>query len=167
MTVTEDQTAWEPLQVLEYTLKVSGNAILSGDFDAFASIFYLPHKVTTFESNRMLKNKDDLFDVFSSVKDHCRMNAITSLVRECISAEFDTKKQIKAAYTSRYLVGVQQIGETTIAYGELSLFEGRWLTTSSQYAVADQRLSRSTIVPTGAATNENQRPADYVRPTSN
>lgn len=146
------------MQVLEYTLRVSGDAILEGDFKSFKSIFDLPHHITTFEGSRMLRTLDDLRETFQTVHNHCRDRQITNIVRECISAEFDEDHQIKSAHTTRLLAGSQQIGQTSMAYGVLRLKGGLWVSTSSQYALADDRLSKAMIVSSGPAVNENYDP---------
>ena len=146
------------MQVLEHTLRVSGDALLDGDFAAFASIFELPHHITTFEGSRTLRTEDELRETFETVRTHCRKHNITSILRECIFAEFDDQDQIKSAHTTRWLAGAQQIGQTSMSYGVLRLNQDRWLTTSSQYAVADKKLSSALIITSGYPVNENSDP---------
>lgn len=146
------------MQVLEYTLRVTGDALLSGDFDAFASIFDLPHHISTFEGSRTLRTQDDLRHTFDAVHMHCVHHQVTSVVRECISAEFDEHGQIKSAHTTRLLVGAQQLGQTSMAYGVLRLKGARWLTTASQYAVPDKKFSQTMIISSNRPVNTNADP---------
>lgn len=163
------------MQVLEHTLQVTGDALISGDFDAFASIFDLPHNITTFEGNVVLKTPQDLRQTFDSIRNQFRQNRITSIVRQCISAQFDGAKRIKATHTTRLLAGAQQIGETSMGYSILTLKSGRWLGVASQYAVAEEHMSRAIIVSSKTAhtpeassnTNGNLTSlADYQRKRS-
>lgn len=138
------------MQVLEHTLKVSGDALIDGDFDAFASIFHLPHVLSTFEGTTTLETPQDLHAVFKTVTKRFASLGVTAIVRECIAADRKAEDLIEATHTSRFMAGSQQVNETSSAFSELRLFEGVWLGTSSQYAIAeDMNLSRALIICTG------------------
>lgn len=142
-------------EIAKAVLEDTGNAMMSGDFELFASRFLLPQTVETYSGRREITTRDDLFDIFKSVRRQYELIGVTENVRRVISTAFQDDMTITAAHESRLMRGALSIREPYPAYCTLKFVDGRWLITSSVYAVRDMEH-----IYEGPEFPENSKPED-------
>lgn len=130
-------------------LTQTGNAMQSGDFDAFSACFSRPLVVETFEGKRLLQTQKDVEHVFQAVRDFRAAHAIVDVVRENVAAEFMDFETIAATHVSRMLqAGDILFGRPYPAYSVIKNFGGNWRIHYCQYAVDDPtQLNRALSGP--------------------
>ena len=115
----------------------SGQAYLTGDFDAFADCFAFPHRITTFDGTTIVPDRDALHDIFVAVRDHFAANRLTDIVRPCIDASFADADTVKATHESRYLSGYRLIQRPAVCLSTIRWLDGVWRVADGQYAIQD------------------------------
>ena len=130
-------TSQPPHAISQDLLDRSGQAYLSGDFDAFAACFALPHRITTFEGTVIVPDLDGLHDIFQSMRDYFADNRLTDIVRPCIDAAFVDDDTIAAAHESRYLSGDRLIQRPAVCLSTIRRLDGVWRVAEGQYAIQD------------------------------
>ena len=128
----KSQTAKE---ISEMLLKITGDALLSNDFETFAPCFHLPHLIETPDCKKVLENLDDMRVVFDRVSDDYHRRQVTNLVRICEVAEFRGDTRIEATHVTHMMCGNQRVVDPFPAFSVLEFIDGRWRVSSSQYAV--------------------------------
>jgi hypothetical protein len=128
----KNQTAAEVSKML---LEATRVALFSGDFDAFAACFHLPHHMASAEDEKVLKTRDDLHDVFLSVTADLARRRITNLVRVCEVAEYSSATSIKATHMTHLMSGSQRVNSPYPSLSIIELIDGRWKVAASQYDV--------------------------------
>ena len=139
------QTAKE---ISEMLLELTGDALLSGNFETLAACFHLPHTIETPDHKRVLHSRRDLQTVFDSVTDDYRRKRITKLVRICEVAEFKSETRVEATHITHMMSGDQRVGDPFPNFSVLEFIDGRWQVTASQYAVDNQTTVGRAIAKT-------------------
>jgi len=154
--------------VSEYLLKVTGDAMMAGDFDRFAQHFHLPQTVTTFDSQSLLQTRQDVRQIFDNVRAHYRKIGVRELVRYCVAAEFKGPDKIEATHISHLMNGTRQLAEPSAGFSLLHRIEGRWMVKGSQYAIADSiGHGRALIISAAPLPHPNQTIGQIVAGTKN
>ena len=122
-------------EISEMLLELTGEALLSGNFETFAVCFHLPHTIETPDYKRVLKTRNDLQAVFESVTDDYRRKRVTRLIRICEVAEFKSEQRVEATHITHLMAGDQRVTDPFPNFSVLELIDGRWQCTASQYAV--------------------------------
>jgi len=122
-------------EIAQAILDMTGNALLSNDFEAFAPYFQLPHLIEAAEQRRMLTTTADLRMAFDKVVEDIRLKQVTDLIRVCEVAEFRSATRLVHTHASHMMSGNLRATEPFHSYSVLDLVGGRWLVSSSQYAV--------------------------------
>ncbi|MBS8227652.1 hypothetical protein [Vannielia litorea] len=130
----------EARAIAQHLLDETAAAYEANDFSAFAPHFMLPGDVHTFGTARLISDLADLYDLFSRVRMFFDNIGMTSLERDCISAEFTNAETIKATHITRLLNGTTLIYPPSPAFTLFRKVEGRWKIASSQYATTEPGL---------------------------
>ncbi len=124
--------------ISEYLLSQTGTALMTGDFELFASCFLLPQEMETFEGRRHVRSVDDLREVFVGVTDHLRRKNVTEFERHCIEASFRDKDTIVTTHMSRLVSGQTLAQKPYPVMCILRNVEGTWKVSDGMYAVEDE-----------------------------
>lgn len=124
--------------VSENLLDRTGKALMSGDFDLFASCFVLPHVIETFQGRRTVETVDDLKKVFDGVTAYFRQKNVTELARHCVEAEFRDDDTIVATHMSRVVSGARLVQKPYPVLSVLRKIGENWIISDSMYAIEDQ-----------------------------
>jgi hypothetical protein len=128
-----------PAKVIsEKLLEITGKALLSGDFPAFAECVHLPHFIASSEDKTVLETTEDLHRIFKLVTLDYAVKRVTDLVRFCEIAEYKSPTRIDAVHITHAMAGNERVVEPFPTFSELKLTDGRWQIASSQYAVDSQ-----------------------------
>ena len=120
--------------VSQALLDVTGNALLAGDFDAFASVFHTPQHMTTMAGPIYMETTEDMQRAFDEMHKYLTSIGATDLVRKCIAAAYETPTHIDATHTSEVLRNGKRLSEPSTGFSILQKIDGNWKVTGSQYA---------------------------------
>ena len=130
----------DPRKVSQYMLDRSGHAIMAGDLTLYLSCFILPHRIQTFEGQRVVPDTPALTDIFHEVRRNLLRLGATTLERRCTQAVFLAPDRVRAHHESRILSGTQIVLRPFPALTELHFVNGDWRVGDCQYAIADAPL---------------------------
>ncbi|MEL7462604.1 MAG: hypothetical protein AAFN79_00955 [Pseudomonadota bacterium] len=123
--------------VSEELLERTGDAIASGDGDAFAACFLLPQTIETPEGAAKLETKRDLLSIFENVRRYMRERNVTLMERHCVGATWLSKDIVEATHVSRYLSGASLVQEPFLAISLLKRTPTGWKIADTKYDVSD------------------------------
>ena len=116
-------------------LETTGETLLSGDFEVFATAFHIPHVIRTAEGNTYLNTTEELRVVFEEVRRAYELKGITHFIRHCAAATFKDDNTIHATHVSHNMAGDFRVGDP---FPVFSVIERRaddiWRIYSSEYA---------------------------------
>lgn len=121
--------------VAEKLLEKSGKAVMSGDLAAFASCFFMPQEIQTFEGSRWVLNINDLEQILTDLRQNFSERGITDMVRRVITARFTGPDTIESAHETRLLAGNQIVNGPYPTFSILQKTDDNWQVSFSQYAV--------------------------------
>lgn len=125
-------------EVSEHLLRLTGDALMSRNFEAFARCFHLPQTMNTMGRRIVAETRCDLRRAFESNCDHLAGLGVTELRRECVAAIFHGENRVEATHMACLLKDGQEL---VPAYPVFSVLEKRadhWVIMSSEYALDDQ-----------------------------
>lgn len=123
-------------------LKRTGDAIDSGDFDAFADCFALPHELGASDGTRMIETREELKTLFDGVRARVRSEGITMMSRHCVAATFRTPDLLVTTHETRLLAGHVLVEEPYVSLSTARRgADGVWRIEASAYVVGvDSRM---------------------------
>ena len=149
MTTDPDIPRDDPRQVSQYMLDRSGRAIMTADLPLYLSCFILPHRVQTFEGQRIVADAQDLTEIFDETQRSFARLRVTTLERCCTQAVFLAPDRVRAHHESRILSGTQIVLRPFPALTELHFVDGDWRVGDCQYAIADAPILVSALLGNG------------------
>ncbi len=119
-------------------LDITGDALMSGDFERFAPCFSLPNAVSTVEGCVVMETREEMRAVFEDVHAYYASKGVTRLDRTVEFAVFDGPDMIRYSHISRLWNG-----ETLVqpVYTSNSVIERRgddWQVIDSKYSFKDR-----------------------------
>ena len=127
----------EAKQIGQDLLDRTGEGLMTGNWDTFIACFGFPHRIDTFEGTQILQSADDMRPRFDAVRATHKADHVTDLIRHTVAVDWVDDKTIHHTHQSRPLSGSTLV---LAPYTVFSIFEkqaGRWLITSSQYAICN------------------------------
>lgn len=121
--------------VSQALLDITGEALLSGDFDAFASVFHVPQYMATMAGQVYMETQDDMRRAFNEMHNHFKSVGATDLARKCISAEYKTPTRIEATHEGEVLRDGKRLNGPYPGFSILERIDGSWKVTGSEYAL--------------------------------
>ena len=121
--------------VSQALLDITGQALMKGDFDAFASVFHVPQHMATMAGSIYMETTEDMRRAFDEMHKYLQGIGATDLVRRCVAAEFKSPTRIEATHTSESLKGGQRLAGPYPGYSVLEKIDGHWKVTGSEYAL--------------------------------
>lgn len=127
-----DTVAWE---VAENVVQGTGDALLEGNYEAFASFFNLPFWVETTMGKIEIKSHDEHREIFHRVQWQYRGMGVTHFRRELLAAYFFDSGQILSVHTSELLSGKTSVQDPFKVLTTLQKIDNTWLITDNRYAI--------------------------------
>ncbi|MEL6641202.1 MAG: hypothetical protein AAFP98_07795 [Pseudomonadota bacterium] len=121
--------------VSQALLDITGAALMSGDFDAFASAFHVPQHMATMAGPVFMETTEDMRRAIDEMHNHIKGIGATDLVRKCVVAEYKTPSRIEATHTSEILKDGKRLSGTYPGFSVLEKIDGNWKVTASEYAL--------------------------------
>ncbi|MEM9425249.1 MAG: hypothetical protein AAGA06_00970 [Pseudomonadota bacterium] len=136
----------------------TGDAMASGDFDAFIKHFTTPLIIETFESKRILQTRRDIERVFDAMRAFRSVHAVKAIVRENVAADYIDADTIAATHVARVLQsGDVLLGRPYPVYSLLKLSKNGWQIQFCQYAVDEPSQLNDALA--GRKTKTPRNPA--------
>lgn len=124
--------------VSEHLLARTGDAMLAGDFDTFATCFHLPYEVETLEGRRLIETRDSLRLTFDNVHAHLVKQQVTIMARHCVSASFRGPDEVAATHETRLISRDILVQEPFPAFSILrKQKDNAWRITHTSYVILD------------------------------
>ncbi|MEO1550107.1 MAG: hypothetical protein AAFR93_06700 [Pseudomonadota bacterium] len=137
-------------EVSEHLLHRTGEAMLSGDFEAFMACFQLPLEIETFTGRRVVETADDLRQTSLAVHAYYQTKGVTELFRVCIDASFRDPDTVVATHIARPLKGDVPVQEAYPVLSILTRTDHGWKIAQSQYAVEGEPLLAKALMGNSA-----------------
>ena len=121
--------------VSQALLNLTGQALIEGDFDAFALVFHTPQHMATMAGPIYMETAEDMRRAFDEMHKHLQGIGATDLIRKCVAAEFKSPTRIEATHTSEVLKGGQRLNGPYPSFSVLEKIDGHWKVTGGEYAL--------------------------------
>ncbi len=118
-------------------LERSGNALMSGDFQAFADCFNLPQQFETYQGPQCAETLDDLRRVFDQVRAHFACTGVTDMARTVVHAEFKGQDIVEAVHESRLLSRNTLLRGPYPVFSTIKRTDGVWKVDGASYAITN------------------------------
>ena len=130
-------TVLSPFDIATAVLEIISEAVLDGDFDAFAGMFQLPLEMALRDRTVPIGSTDELRNFFWARHDALKASGVTKMSRVCLNTETTNTDQIIASHVGTMMKGDQQISEPQPIYSVLTRIDGTWKVTANQCGVAE------------------------------
>lgn len=120
----------------EHLTQISGQAILTGNFDLFESCFHLPHDITTSAGTHRVESREEFRAIFNKLGKGIRDRGITRYDRVSTSAKFVSDTEISATHDSFAYGADGELIDQTTAYAKIEFINRRWGVSAAEYTVS-------------------------------
>ncbi|PJI84957.1 hypothetical protein BC777_2951 [Yoonia maricola] len=121
--------------VSQALLDITGDALMKGDFDAFASVFHTPQHMATMAGPIYMETAEDMRRAFDEMHKHLQGIGATHMVRRCVVAEYKTPTRVEATHTSEVLKDGKRLSGPYPGFSVLEKIDDKWKVTASEYAL--------------------------------
>ena len=121
--------------IAEAILEITGEALMSGNFEAFASVFHVPQVMSTMAGSINMESIDDMRRAFDNSRAHFEAIGVTEMVRNCVAAEYKTPTRIESTHVCNLLHNGKRLNEPYPVFSVLEKVDGAWKVTGSEYAL--------------------------------
>jgi hypothetical protein len=120
--------------VYQRLLDEIGEAVIVEDKDRYTENFLLPHCLQTLDKSFDIQTVLELENLFFKMVERLKKFDVIELTRWCTVANFVDAKTIRGCHETRLINRNFVIVEDYIALSTLTLVDGMWKVSSSQYA---------------------------------
>ncbi len=129
-------------------LVLTGNAMRDGDFDAFMRHFGVPFIMETFDGKHLFQSRTEMEKMFHAVRQFYEENNVSSVIRECVAAEYVDHRTIATTHVTRMVTSDDTLfGRPYPAYSLTRRIGGTWQIQFCQYAVEDPEKLNAVLQP--------------------
>ncbi|MCK0095546.1 hypothetical protein MWU60_08175 [Yoonia sp. F2084L] len=121
--------------IAEALLETTGNALMSGDFDAFAAVFHAPQVMATMAGPVHMETVDDMRRAFDGMHEHLTAMGVTHMYRTVVAAEFKAPSMIESTHVTELLQDGKRLNEPYPVFSVLKMIDGNWKVTGGEYAL--------------------------------
>lgn len=132
MPINEKLTATD---IAEALLEITGDALVSGDFEAFVAVFHVPQYMATLAGPIYMETHEDMSRAFAEMHGYFRDNGITRLNREVTKANYVSDLKISFTHVSTTMRGSRQIKGPYPVFSVIEWIDGTWKVTGSEYVL--------------------------------
>lgn len=119
--------------IAEYLLDITGHALMSGDFAAFAEVFDLPQVMTVAGDAIEVETRADLERMFDTMHQHFKGIGVTDLIRLCEAAEFVGPGEINATHVTHLMSRGTRVQDPYPVIATLVHRKSGWKVSSAEY----------------------------------
>lgn len=135
----------DPYEISDYLLERTREAYLQGDFNLFASYFFLPLVVGTFEGEREIRTGKELNELFDSMGTVIRNLGMIDMKRKTIEARFLDADTINATFITELVLAGYKVSDEVVGNVVLIRVNDEWKVRQGRYATNLDAVSRTII----------------------
>lgn len=135
------RTDEEAIVIYQRLLDAINDCYLTRDFETFSTMVHVPHYFRTNNDNFVLRDWDEMRDLFNRYLDHIEQQGMTNYIRRCTSASFKTRDRIEGTHESHMIKGANHVTPPFSATSMLMRIGKRWLVCAS-----DNRIDETSAV---------------------
>jgi hypothetical protein len=128
-----------PLAIYQTALNTVSEAILAGDFDAYAGMIDLPYLVHTALADLLITARDDLRGTFDALSLGLKARHVTHYERVARSADYVGRDRIEGQHFTHMIADGERIASPTAARQVIVRRGDLWLFSEAHYPVAASR----------------------------
>ncbi|MEJ8561309.1 hypothetical protein QTO30_08800 [Yoonia sp. GPGPB17] len=121
--------------IAQALLEVTGNALMTGDFEAFKSAFHVPQKMATLAGPIHMETVEDMERAFREMCQHFKVIGLTEMIRTCVAAEYKSPALVESTHVAELLRNGKRLNEPYPVFSTLQKIDGVWKVTGSEYAL--------------------------------
>ncbi len=123
--------------IAEAILEVTGEALMSGDFDALAAVYHVPQIMLTMAGPIHMETPEDLRRAFDGTLQHFKGLGVTELVRACVAAEYTSPTRIESTHVTELVKNGERLNEPFPVFSVLEKIGDGWSVTRAEYALEE------------------------------
>jgi ketosteroid isomerase-like protein len=121
--------------IAEAILEVTGDALMSGDFDALAAVYHVPQVIVTMAGPINMETPDDLRRAFDGTHQYFKGLGITEVIRACVAAEYTSPTRIESTHVTELVKNGERLNDPYPVFSVLEKKGGNWKVTRGEYAL--------------------------------
>ena len=135
----------DAMAIAEGCLSQTTKGLMTDDFELFAAVFHVPHKIETFEGVRYIETTEALRETFEALVQAFARLSVTDNVRRVIAAEFHAPDWIVSTHETRLMNGPIMVVGPYPVISSLRLFDGVWKVAESSYALGEHPVLNAAL----------------------
>ena len=125
----------DAVDISQALLDLTGEALISGDFELFAGSFHVPQHVATMGQVNFIETLTDLRRAFDALHQHFVDEGVTELRRNCVTAKYTSSTRIESSHVSEMMQGETWFKPPYPNFSVLEKIDGHWKVTGGEYAL--------------------------------
>lgn len=124
-------------EVAARLLAVTGDALMTGDFELFREQFLLPQSIATIGGTRTLRTEEDMRRTFGQIQEHYAKIGLDRLDRWIQVALFDGPDEIRSGHITHMLSkSGKLLNRPILTMSRLQRVGDRWMIAGTQYTIS-------------------------------
>ena len=124
-----------PLTIYQAALNRVSEAVLAGDFDAYAAMIDLPYLVHTATADLLVSTREDLHPTFEALAQGLRDRGVTHYERVARAADYVARDRIEGWHHTHVLIDGEPLVYPHVSWHKLVRRDERWLFSEATYTV--------------------------------
>jgi hypothetical protein len=129
------ETGIAAVDIASAILEITGEALMSGDFDAFLGVFHVPQHMATMAGPIFMETEADMRRAFDQMHAHFSNTGVTDLVREVVAAQYISPTRISSTHVSEMIRNGQRLNDPYPVFSIIEKIDATWKVTGSEYAL--------------------------------
>ncbi len=121
------------LDIATAILEVTGDALMSGDFESFCSVFHVPQMMATLAGPVRMETREDMERAFNAMHSYFRNAGVNELRRESIDAKYISEDRIESTHVAETFCGDERITGPYVVFSVIERLDGVWKVSRSEY----------------------------------
>lgn len=142
MTVNEFSHLPDPVAIYQDHLDALSNALLNGNFSAFARRMSIPHTVISETNQHVIESKDEMAELFYALHASLKSQRVTEYLRIATHAVYKAEDFICGAHETHIISGSQRVVKPYPNRVRLERIGTDWLETACSNAITNYHVVR-------------------------
>lgn len=131
--------------IAEAILEITGDALVKGDFDAFASVFHVPQYMATMAGPVYMESVEDMRRAFDDMHAYFKGAGIDELNRKVTEAHYVSDTSIESTHLSEVVAADGASIGTYPVFSVLEKIDGVWKVARSEYCLEPDTAEATAI----------------------
>ncbi len=128
-------TKFRAQDISEAILEITGDALLSQDFDAFFAVFHVPQYMATMAGPIFMETRADMERAFAEMSRYFKEAGITKLDREITESRYVNENKIESTHVATTYRGNEVVKGPYPVFSVIEWIDGTWKVTGSEYVL--------------------------------